>query len=320
MFAYVVTASFPAYGPARFRMLIYSNGDKNIARAIAEKCGWVVKKIAQADWDDISELKDYREVLRWVREECRRQSDVRAKQAALAEEQRRWQAEWQRREEERQRQEREDRRQTAIARVVGDLLAIDPEPSAEDNSTVAEICSKVLLFFDGSAVNKVEVYTSISLDYARFRANAKSLPRTAKILQQVIHDLNSFLAIESKIAESQHRVQIERQSAEGKINSIASRTHVFGGSGEGLFISAILADLAVARDRKDARAIASQQDQIERDFVRAYKLARTRQRILEVRARTAILIVMPSMNIISGVSIPEDIEALAALVGHEPRD
>jgi hypothetical protein len=312
MLAYVVTASLPAYGPEKFRVLLYHAGNKACAKAAAESSGWLVKRISSATADDVHELKEHQEALRLLHRECAKRREEEVQQARLAERASRAEAESQRRDRERQDRLSEERRQSAIDKTLGDLLTTEPEGSALKSRLVAEICAKVLLFFDQAAINKADVYTSISLDYARFQVSAAEVPNAASLLRQVVHDLNSFLAIEAKITESQRRVENERRSAEAKINSIESRSHIFGGSGDGLIVSWLCAESAASQDRKQAQFIAGHQGTLEREFVSAYQSARARQRLLEVRARTAVSLLSPNADG-SHVSldIPPDIEALA---------
>lgn len=287
MFAYVVKAIFPVLSNDMLSMVVYHAGSKRDVEALVSNDGWKVKRVSIATMEDVRELGRFETVRLQVRE------DLEKHRAMAAETKRRAIIETRRREEEHRRhqaaqeREAEERRDYAIVKATGDLLNVELEPELAGNTKVASICAKTLLFFDQASVNRRDLFTAISIDFADFQSQF-DCPRAVQLLSTVLNELNGFLGLDSDIARLQEGLHGERISAENQINSISSRSHVFGGSGEGLIISALIADSAVRQDRKAIDSLGSSYNHLVEQVTRAAEQKRMQQQLLEYRAKTAV--------------------------------
>ena len=112
------------------------------------------------------------------------------------------------------------------------------------------------------------------------------------MIEIVLGEMNGFLELDKAVAQIRQEVASQGSSAENRINSIASRTHIFGGSGWGLILSACAADDAVRRDRKAIASIQKSQTDTIRHARAMIEEAGLRQSISEYRAKLAISVLL----------------------------
>jgi hypothetical protein len=290
MNAYLVRAVFPPYGPQALAMIVLHPGSKREVDDLVTRDGWRVERVTVADRNDVEEFGRFETLRVRVR-------DAAKQQQAAAEADRRAAAEQARRDEERRQlavaREREeaDRRDHAIAKAAGDLLAIDPETGLRGNAKVGSICAKALLFFGHASVNRRDIFTSASLDLAEFQGRG-GFAAANQLLSKLVSDLNDFLKVDDEVARLVAALDADRVSTENQINSIGSRTHVFGGSGDGLLLSALLADGAVRKDRRAIDSLASAHTQRARQVARAVERGRLDQQVLAFRAKVAVSLLL----------------------------
>jgi len=247
MNAYLVTATMPVYGSKKVQMIVLTAGGKRDAEAIPRKDNWVVKRVTLATADDVREVAHYSEVLRSVKAEIAAQEPDAIKTRQEDDARRAEEAERARQKLDEEAEASSRRHQVAIEVTAGDLLAPEIEKEAYGDPKIGQICAKIDLFFGHASVNRKDIYTSISLDFADLRGQRR-FPGACEIIGKVIKDLDCILAIDARIHEGGQQLEAQRKSVEGQINSIASRTHIYGGSGLFLLFSALDADAAVKRD------------------------------------------------------------------------
>lgn len=286
MLVYVVTARF-AHDDVDYRMLVYHYGSKKEVEAQVAADGWKVKRVRQATSDDVSEVPEYAAVLKHARAELQRKQEANAEAArsrdALAQSLLE-QAEQKKRERERSAQATRD---LAISKAAGDIFDVSLEPGLKGNARIASLCAKTALFFNQASVNKKDLFTAISIDFAEFESQT-SFPCANRLVSALLSELNEFLKIDGGIADMRQRLFADKVSVENKVNSIGSRSHIFGGSGDGLLISALMADSAVRQDRKEIERLQRGHVQRGEQARRAVELAELRQQLLEFRAKAAV--------------------------------
>jgi hypothetical protein len=309
MNAYVARAVFPEYGTHVFAMIVLHSGSKADVEKLLTADGWQVKRVSAADSQHVAELERFETLRVQVRAAAREQ------RAARAEQERRAAAERAERERERQRlalaraQEEAERRDHAINKAAGDLLTINLEEGLHGNTKLAAICAKALLFFDQASVNKRDLFTSIGIDSAEFQAQFH-YREANRLVSKLVSDLNDYLKVEDEMARLHAALATERASAEGQANSIASRTHVFGGSGEGLLISAYLADRAVRQDQKAIDNLHSEFSRMAEQVRQATERGRLGQQLLEYRVKVAasLLLAACGKSDTIDVNLPRHVE------------
>jgi hypothetical protein len=287
MNAYVITATMPSNGPSKVRMILYSSGTKQEAEAVAKSDGWVVKRATQATAADLEEIEEYSHVLRSVKKEiaARAADALRKKQLEAAKRDE---------EAERARKQMDDaveansrRLQFATEAAAGDIIAVEIENHAHDDAKIAQICAKIDMFFSRASVNRKEIYTSIGLDFAEIQGQRR-LPRACEVVGAILKDLDSILAIDSRMQQGEQQLESERQAVNGQINSIASRTHIYGGSGLFLLFSAMDAESAVKRDEQAINHLRRSYRRQVADFQGAVHQAVLRRRYHEFRAQMGV--------------------------------
>jgi len=287
MFAYVVTGSYPEYADKDLGMLVYHAGSKKDVAGQIARDGWKVKRVRSATMSDIQDFTRYEEVLKFVRSEADRKRAIDAENRRRAEIDAKLREEQWRREEDGRRKAAEEAHDRAISVAVGDLFSVQLEPGLKGNAKIAAICSKALLFFDQASVNKKDLFTAISIDFADFESQS-SYPLASKLLSILVNELNEFLRVDEGMAALKQRFSAEAASVEDKINSIASRTHVFGGSGDGLLFSWLAANSAANQDGKAIESLEKGHLRQIEQVQRAADEAGLRQQLTEFRAKVAI--------------------------------
>jgi len=309
MNVYCVKAIYPEYGAHVLVMIIYHEGSKaDVAAALSTK-GWKVQSVKGATMADLNEVQTYDDVRKFVKEEVARKRQVEAENARRAEAARRAQEEAERQAAEHRRRAEEDARMLAISEAAGDLLGADLEPELAGNAKLAALCAKTLLFFDQAGLNRRDLFTAISIDFADFESQT-SCPQANKMLGALLRDLTNVLRIDEEIAKLDLRVREDRASAEGQLNSIGSRTHVYGGSGEMLLLSMWAASSAAREDERAMQSIQSGYEQRVELARRAVQQGRLQQQYLEFRAKTAVslLLVACGKSKTIDVSMPPDVQ------------
>lgn len=289
MFAYVVKAIYPRVDDSILTMLVYHEGSKGEVHKLVTGDGWQVKRVSTATMEDIRDFERFEDLRIKVRDAAKKrqlEAAERERIAKIDQEQR-----------ERKRREREmaenraaeERRDRAIVKATGDLFQIDIEPELHGNKRIAALCAKTLLFFDQASVNKRDLFTSISVDFADFQS-FHDYERANRLISILISDLNDWLKIEDGISQLQLNIHHDRVSTENEVNSIASRSHVYGGSGLGLLLSAMDAERAAKQDQKTIDHLKSQHFYRARQVMQATEEAQMRQNLIECRAKTAVSI------------------------------
>lgn len=315
MNVYIVRATFEKHGQTPFAMLVHSPESKKAVAAALEARGWKVSRISVATLEDVTNVPSEAAVAEWIRKDLAERKMKEAEKEREAAEQARRAAVAARQERERRERKAEEDRDFVQSKAIGDILSYDLEPKLLGNQRLAAICAKVSLFFDQSGVNKREIFTAISIDFADFQSRT-SFKQANRLIKQVVEELNEYLLLDAEIARLHDRLNEDRRSTENTLNSIASRTHVYGGSGGGLLLSMFIAEQGVKSDER-------QMDQVERQHrEHIYKVKEAVQRIeirkelLEYRAKTAVSVLLMACGKAETIELNIPIAVEQHFLGH----
>jgi hypothetical protein len=279
-------------------MVLSSTGDARAVSAEVAKLGFVVRKVKFATADDVQEYPQPREQLFEIRRLLRDRMAAEAERRRLDEEnERRWAVEAEaEREAEAHREalaraEEQRRYEVVFEKATGDFIGIDPEADLHGNTVVAAICAKVALFFGSEDSSREAILTSIKLDFATFQAHY-GYPRSTQLLNCMIGELSDYAQIDHAIAGLNYQVRDDAHLVQSQINSIASRSHIFGGSGDGLILSWLAAEMGVRDDKKQVMALQQRHAERTRKAAAAATLARRRQSVHKFRAEAVASILL----------------------------
>lgn len=308
MFAYHVVASFREYGDKTFGMMVLRAGSKADVQAELLRAGWLVKSIKPASMDHVEEVR-YEVLDAQLRQAVKDRAILTALKLKREEAERRERRERIKQENAERERNALARRDLAISRAAGDVLGLTLERELDGNVAVATFCSKAALFFNQARMSGREIFTSLSLDFATIEVTLKC-PNAVRSMRTALGDMNRHLEIESLRHELGQRLQMERQKAEHQVNVISSRTHVFGGSGLGLILSAMAADDAVNADQRAARELIVQFKERELHAVRQAERYQMQQQLIEfrVKASLSMLLVACGKSETVELDMPEHLE------------
>jgi hypothetical protein len=127
--------------------------------------------------------------------------------------------------------------------------------------------------------------------------------------------LNEFLRIDQQISNLGQQVNFERASVENQVNAIGSRSHIFGGSGEGLLLSFLFASSAVKQDERAIQALQAGHAERTRRALTAVDEARITQEFLEFRAKTAASVLLVACGKAASINVPMPAELERYVLG-----
>jgi hypothetical protein len=307
MYAYRVKAMHSECGGQCWQMIVYHSGSKKDVERQIVRDGWKVKRITGATADEIFDLPTYPAALAQVNAAIQRIRQAEADNARTArileenEIQRRRQAAAF------AAQQAEENRLMAVFKAIGDLPT-EVEKGLSGNRKLATLCGKSIQFFDNASLNRADLLTAVTIDAADFQSD-DSFPNANRLVSIVLSVLNEFVKVGSAIARSQELLANERTNVQGQINSIASRTHIFGGSGVYLFLSAVAAESAANKDKSAIEDLKWLLAARERQLQQFAEQAFMEQRLLEYRARTAISMLLAACGkSIQSVDLPLELQ------------
>lgn len=309
MVAYLVRAVYLQHNEQTFAMIVCHSGSKKDVDSYLTGEGWTIKRISVATGADVAEVGSYDQVFRLVKKEIEGNRRLEAlNRERAAQEARRVAAERAAAAAAR-RQAEEDSKDLALSRAIGDVLDCEPEPEIGANKYAASICAKTLLFFDHAHVNRKELFTAISIDFADFQSQA-ACPRANKLLTALMGALNDFISVDEKVSAMHQQMAQERASTENQVNSIGSRSHIFGGSGDGLWLSLLAANSAANADRRSIDALTAAHVAKMRQAKSTEDTARLHQKFLEYRAKTIVSLLLAACGKQQsiGIEMPEEVE------------
>ena len=288
---------------------ISDKGAKELAAEVSS-LGFVVKKVSQATSDDLAERTQPHDLLKQLKQSIReRERAAKEREERLLADRRRIAAENDRRAAA-QRADNAARRESALAKGAGDLLRLEPESALLGNTLAATICAKVELFFRSPPSTRNDILTSINLDFASFQAQF-GFPRTNELISILLRELNDCVRISEGITQLRLQIRDDNFLVENQVNSIASRTHIFGGSGDGLLLSLLIASSGARQDQKQIESLrAGKLDRVLR-AEQAIGVAENRQQLHEFRAKTvaSVVLVGCGKSDVIHINMPPQLEA-----------
>jgi len=309
MNAYRITAYHKQYTAKRFEFVVHCNENKNsIARLLSTR-GWIDPKVRHASLDDVQTLTSEEHIITEIRQASLREkklSDDRSlgiialqKQAAISAREAREKAE----------REYEQLRDRAQQAAVGDLLALDIEGGLQDCRELIVICNKISLFLGNLAVSKKDILSNVNLAFADFQAKDNCYA-VHKMIAIIISAMNEFLTLEVEVSRAYELFNDDLKAADNTKNAISSRSHIFGGSGGGLFLSMLLAAHNVSEDEKHMAHIDCETERKSSTVEATIRMIRLQQQLMNYRIGIGLSLLRAACGDASAIdlNLPAEVE------------